>query len=533
MTAETARRIGFAALLLAASQLLSRVLGFAREAVIAGLVGRGRETDAYNAAFQIPDILFYFLAGGALSIAFIPLYARAQNERGEAGARRFLATVLGTMTVAALLASALLWTFADALVALQFPRFEPEAQALTARLTRIVLPAQIFFIAGGIVRGALMAGGRFGSQAAAPIVYNLGIIAGGAVGAQALGIEGFAWGALFGAAAGSLGTALYEARGRVPLGFRVAPLDPEFRRYLVIALPLMLGVTLITVDEWYDRWFGGLLATGSIATLAFGRRLMQLPVGLVGQAVATAALPAFAKLLERGEKAELDRLVLRTLQASTAVAVLLGVGTASLASALVRAVYVRGEFALGDAAPVAAALQLFCLGVPGWVVQTVAVRPFYARADMWRPMLLGSAFVAVAYPLYATLGRAHGAAGLALAGALAISSNALATVVLARLRHGAPRLLPLLGTLLRALAASLPAAAIAWLVSDIAGTRSGAGVTPRALLELALGGALYAALALPLLYALGDAATRDVLSRMSVRVLRRSRARWANRVRPQ
>ena len=513
MTAQTARRIGFAALLLAGSQLISRVLGFAREAVIAGLVGRGRATDAYNAAFQIPDILFYFLAGGALSIAFIPLYQRAKDERGEEAAQRFLATVLGTMTVAAALASALLWIGAEALVALQFPRFEPEARALTTHLTRIVLPAQIFFIAGGIVRGALMAEGRFGSQAAAPIVYNLGIIAGGLVGAQTLGIAGFAWGALFGAAAGSLGTALYEARGRVRLGFRVAPFDPEFRRYLVVALPLMLGVTLITVDEWYDRYFGGLLTVGSIATLAFARRLMQLPVGLVGQAVATAALPAFSKLVEAGESAreELARLVLRTLQATTAVSVLLAVGTGALANALVRAVFVRGEFGPDDVQPVADALQLFCLGVPGWVVQTVAVRPFYARADMWRPMLLGTGFVVVAYPLYATLGREHGAAGLAFAGAVAITLNALATLLLARRLHGAPRLLPLLGTLLRALGASLPAGAIAWLIADIVATRSGLGVTPHALLELAVGGTLYAALALPLLYALGDAPTRELL----------------------
>jgi putative peptidoglycan lipid II flippase len=282
----------------------------------------------------------------------------------------------------------------------------------------------------------------------------------------------------------------------------------------------MLGVTLITVDEWYDRWFGGLLAAGSIATLAFGRRLMQLPVGLVGQAVATAALPAFSRLIESGDKPQLDRLVLRTLQATTSIAVLLGVGTAALASPLVRAVYVRGEFGIADAAPVAAALQLFCLGVPGWVVQTVAVRPFYARADMWRPMLLGSGFVAVAYPLYLTLGRAYGASGLAFAGALAITLNALATLALARRMHGAPRLLPLLSTLMRSLLASLPAAALAWLVADIAGARSGLAVTPRALLELASGGATYALLALPLLYALGDEPTREVLARAARRIRR-------------
>ncbi len=519
--ASATRRVASTALLLAASVLLSRLLGFAREAVIAALVGRGRTTDAYNAAFQIPDILFYLLAGGALSIAFIPLYQRAKQQQGAAAAERFLATVLGSMTALAAVATAVLWLAADRLVALQFPDFEPEAQRLTAQLTRIVLPAQLFFIAGGIVRGALMAENRFWSQAAAPLVYNLSIIAGGLGCAAWLGVAGFAWGALVGAALGSLGTALFEARGRLRVSFRVAPFDPEFRRYLVVALPLMLGVTLITVDEWYDRWFGAALATGTIATLGFARRLMQLPVGLVGQAVATAALPALAQLVAQGPRAELDRLVDRTLRATLAVALLLGAGTLALADPLVRALYVRGAFAPGDAVPVAQALQLFCLGVPGWVVQMVAVRPFYARADMWRPMLLGSVFVVLAWPLYAALGRAYGTSGLALAGALAISANALVTVVAARLLHGAPRLLPLLGTFLRTLLCALPAAALAWLVSDIAVVRVGLVGFAAAAFELVLGGAVYAAVALPLALGLGDAPTRDALRRALRRALGR------------
>ena len=511
MTAQTARRIGLAALLLAASQLLSRLLGFVREGVIADLIGRGRATDAYNAAFQLPDILFYFLAGGALSIAFIPLYQQVKTARGPAAAERLLATVLGNMTAAAALLAVLLWFGADVLVRYQFPRFEAAAQVLTAHLTRIVLPAQIFFIAGGIVRGALMAEGRFGSQAAAPIVYNLCIIVGGVLGAGTLGIAGFAWGALAGAAAGSFGTAVYEARGRVRIGFRIAPFDPDFAKYLVVALPLMLGVTLITVDEWYDRWFGGLLAAGSIATLVFARRLMQLPVGLVGQAVATAALPAFTRLLEEGAHEELGRLVLRTLQATTAVAVLLAAGTAALADPLVRTVYVHGQFAAADAGPVALALQLFCLGVPAWVVQTVAVRPFYARADMWRPMLLGSLFVAVAFPFYMVLGRAYGAPGLAAAGAIAITLNALATLALARWLHGAPRLVPLLGTFGRSLLAALPAAGLAWLATGFAAAHAGLAGTAGALLEVALGGAVFALCALPLMFAVGDEPARQTL----------------------
>src|SRR5262249_38097214 len=162
-------------------------------------------------------------------------YQQAKQE-GQARAERFLATVLGTMTALTALATVALWLAADALVALQFPRFEPEAQRLTTSLTRVVLPAQIFFLAGRILPGGLMAEDRFVSQAAAPLVYNLGIIAGGLGFARALGVAGFAWGALAGAALGSFGTALLEARGRLRVGFRVAPFDPDFRRYAVAAL---------------------------------------------------------------------------------------------------------------------------------------------------------------------------------------------------------------------------------------------------------------------------------------------------------
>ncbi len=280
----------------------------------------------------------------------------------------------------------------------------------------------------------------------------------------------------------------------------------------------MLGVSLITVDEWYDRWFGGLLAAGSIATLAFARRLMQLPVGLVGQAVATAALPAFTRLVESGAREELDRLVLRTLQVTTSVSVLLAAGTAALAQPLVHAVYVRGQFSVADATPVATALTLLCLGVPAWVVQTVAVRPFYARADMWRPMLLGTLFVAIAWPLYALLGDMLGVNGLALAGAVAITLNALATLLLARLLHGAPALLPLAGTLGRALASAVPAAAATHFATRALHGCCGLDGTPGALLELALGGSLYLGIALPAAWLFGDAPTREAIARLRRRV---------------
>jgi putative peptidoglycan lipid II flippase len=499
------RRVAAAAALLAVSVLLSRVLGFVREAVLAYQVGVGAETDAYYAAFQIPDMFNYFMGLGAFSIALIPLYTRICTERGEEAANRLFATILGTLGLVALLATLLLWWLADPLVALQFPRFGPEQHALTVRLTRIVLPAQIFFLCGGIVRAVLMAKGRFGAQAVAPLVYNAAIIAGGLLLAPALGVEGFAWGALVGAALGPFGYALLDARGRVPLRVRVAPLDRELLRYLLLAAPLMVGVTLLTMDEWYDRWFGGVLGEGTIALVVYARRLMQAPVSVVGQTTATAALPALSTLVTEGRSEELSRLVLRTLQVATGFGVVAGAATFALADPFVAIVYLRGAFGEGDARAVADTLRIFSLAVPAWIAQTIAVRPFYARRDFWRPMLLGTAIAILAIPLYLLLGPPFGARGLAGAGALAITVNALATLVLARLLHGAPHLAALASSLLRAVLISLPAAVAAHYSQPLLGGAIGA------LVDFAVGGITFALLAIAGVLVVGDEPMREAL----------------------
>jgi putative peptidoglycan lipid II flippase len=505
---DTARRVGLAALLLGASQLLSRLLGIVRESVLAWSVGAGPAADAYRAAFQLPDLLNHFLAVGAISTAFIPLYHRALERSGRAEADRVFAVIWGTLAAAVTLATAALFLAVDPFVALYFPDFPPEQQALTARLTRIVLPAQLFFVVGGIVRGVLMAHGRFGAQAVAPLLYNLGIIAGGLTGAGRLGVEGFAWGALGGAAVGHLLVPLLDARGRIPLRMRVAPLDPAFRRYAVIALPLVVGVTLLTGDEWLDRYFGQFVGAGAIALLFYARSLMQAPVGLVGQAVGTAALPALSRLHEAGRHEELGVLVRQTLQATLSFAVLVAAGLAAVAAPAVTLIYLRGAFSPADAAEVTRLLRVFCAAIPAWVVQSVAVRPFYARGDTWRPMLLGTGVLLLAVPLYAWLGRSHGTSGLAAAGALAISANALATLLLARRLHGAPSLLALARTGAAALAAALPGAAAAWWVQ-----RGGEGVLG-ALLDLALGGAAFCAVALPIAWWVGGEPLRAALARL-------------------
>ncbi len=504
----SASRMGGAALLLAASVMLSRVIGYVREVALAHQVGVGRDTDAFYTAFLIPDILNYLLAGGALAIAFIPLYNRVRRRDGAAAGDALLATVLGTLGVVVVASTVLLWIAAPGLVAAGFPKFSVETQALTVKLTRIVLPAQIFFLTGGLLRAVLMAHGRFTAQALAPLVYNGATIAGGLLTGS---VEGFAWGVLVGAFIGNWLIPAFEITRVQSIRARFAPFDTHFRAYLSLALPLMLGVSLVTVDEWYEKYFGAQLAIGTVAQLGFARKLMMAPVAVVGQAVAAAALPVLSRFYAENREAELNEMLERTVVGSVGLAVLAAGAFHVFAAPMVEVVYQYGRFGAEATTPVASLLAILSLAVPGWVAQQIGVRAFYAREQMWRPMLLGSAIALFAIPMYLVLGQRLGAEGLAGAGVVAITFNAAATLVWARQRFGAPRLSHLAEGALRSGGVALVAGSVAGFVVARAALPGGAWA------QLLLGGGVYAAAALFVGRLVGEAAVCDVLLRRFTR----------------
>ena len=193
----------------------------------------------------------------------------------------------------------------------------------------------------------------------------------------------------------------------------------------------------------------------------------------------------------------------------------------AFAPPLVEVVYRYGAFGEDAAVRVAALLAVMAFAIPGWVTQQVAVRAFYAREEMWRPMLLGTGIALAAIPLYYLFAKRFDAEGLAAAGALAISVNALVTLVWARVRHGAPALGPFFGTTLRTLAIALAAAAAGLLVSTAEPGRLGA------LRDLALGGACFGAVAVLGVFAIGDAVMKDTLRSLGGKLARRLPGRSA------
>ncbi len=511
---ESGRSVASAAKLLAASVLLARLLGFARDALFATHVGIGPAADAYFAAFMIPDMLGYLMAAGAAAIAVTPPYMRRLETQGPEAAARFASSVVGHVGLFSIAMTALLWVFAEPLLRLQFSAFDESTIVETARLMRIVLPAQIFFLTGGVLRGVLMAHGRFAPQAGAAVIYSAAPILGGLFIA---GAEGFAWGTLAGAAIGQWAIPVLALR-RLPGAvsrIRVHPFDADFREYAWLALPLMLGLGLATVDEWYEKWIGGQVAEGAIAAITYARKLMMAPVGVVGQAVGAALLPALTALFHRDDHEGFSGLFTTTLRTTLGLGVLASGALIAMSLPVVRLLYEHGRFTAANSSEVAGLLVILACAVPGWVLQQVAVRGFYARGEMWRAMALSTLIALAVFPLYLWGGRVGGIRGLAMASATAISLNAIITIIWLRIRCGAPDLATLAETFGRtALISLVAAAATTTLLQTLPDTVTSPFVS------LGLGGSVYALVALLGVRWIGDAPLRDGLNHALTRLRR-------------
>jgi putative peptidoglycan lipid II flippase len=456
------RRMGAAALLMTASVLLSRVIGYLRDAIIAARHGATASTDVYFASFTLPDLMNHFLAGGALTITFVPIFTRyLAEDREEDGWRAFslVATTLGVLLVAFTILGEV---FTEPLVRLIVPGFNPAQVAETVRLTRIVLPAQVAFIVGGLVQATILSRESFGALALAPLIYNGGIIAGGLLLEPWVGIAGFSWGALIGAWCGSLLLPVWLQRHRLRFRFHFHLTDPRFVEFVRLSLPIVLGFSLVSVDEWILRYYASGMESGTISWLNNARRLMLVPISVFGQAAGAAALPFLTRLWAEGRYDELREALGKALRVVTLLSLAASAWLGVLALPVVRLFFERGAYTPDDSFMTAAVLAVFCLGVVAWSVQAIAARAFYARKDTLTPMLVSSLVVLLSLPVYRYLGGLAGVVGLAGATSLCMIVTAGAT--LAALKRGSSVFAwgPYAGSLLRSAGAAGLAGAVTW-----------------------------------------------------------------------
>lgn len=431
------RKVGIASLIMMASVFLSRVIGLIREMVIAYAAGAGAAVDAYQVAFVLPEILNHMLASGFLSVTFIPIFSGYLAQGREDEGWRVLSIILvgfGSLMIGLILAAEFL---AEPLVALVAPGFDrPEVMAAAIRMTRIILPAQFFFFAGGLFMAVQFARERFTVPALAPLIYNFGIILGGLFLGRRLGMEGFSWGVLAGAFAGNFALQYWGARRAGMRLYFVADFrHPDLRRYVLLSLPLMLGLTMTFSTEFFLKFFGSYLPPGSIAGLNYGLRITFILIGFFGQAVGVASFPFMARLIAEGKLDEMNRLLntsLRYLSLVIPFSVLFMV----LRYEVVRLLFQRGRFDSADTALTAHVLIFLLIGAAAFSAQTVVVRGYYAMQNTLFPAIFSTLAVAVSIPLYWIGMDRFGAGGVALAVSLSAMLQVLVLYALWNRRSG-------------------------------------------------------------------------------------------------
>ena len=496
-----------ATLLLMSTVMLSRIVGYARDAYIAYAFGAGHQTDAYVTAFTVPDFLNYILAGGTTSITFIAIYTRYLANKEEAKADKTFSAIVTIMASVLVIGIVIAEFLAPQIVSAIAPHFTPEQHQLCVYLTRILLPAQLFFYVGGIMSAVLASHRMFLVPSLGPIIYNFGIIFGGVLLSHHFGIASLAMGAVAGS---FLGPFLVNALGttRTSIGFALNwdIGDPGFREWIRKTIPLMLGVSLVTADDWILRYFasGG---AGDITRLNYAKRLFMVPMAVLGQAAGAASLPFFARLFNEKKFGDFSRTVSDSVYRIAAASVLLSAWMVSTALPVVDIVYRRGRFTFGDSMETATFFAWFGISLAFWSAQAIYSRAFYAAGDTLTPMIATTVITVAIIPVYRALFHAIGNVGLTMASDIGIMANVVVFGLLLHRKQMVPAGLMRWNELLKAL---LTAGVAGFLSYRIAGLIVLNGARVRDLERLSLASLTWAAAVSSGLWLLRSSLLRDL-----------------------
>lgn len=387
-----ARRVALAALLIAAGNIASRVLGVVRESAIAGIFGRGAQVAAFTAASAVPTILYDLLVNGAISAALVPVFSE-YAEGDEETFWRVASTVINLTLIAVTLLTALVIWQAPLAVAVLAGGFAPDIRETATQMVRLLLPAVIFMGLSGLITALLYARQRFLLPSFTTSAYNLGIIVGALALTPALGPFSLVAGVL----AGALLQVLLQLPGLRGMVYRPI-LDlghPGVRKIMRLYAPVALGIGFSVAGIVLDRNLASGLGATAIPTMRYATTLIQFPLGLVAAAVSFAVLPT----LSRQAAAQEEEPFRATLAMGIKVVLLLilpaAAGLAALATPIVAAVLQRREFTAQDTQATAQALLLYLPGLPAAAVDQMLLFAFYAHKRTLAPNLVQGAAVLV------------------------------------------------------------------------------------------------------------------------------------------
>jgi putative peptidoglycan lipid II flippase len=423
--------------------MVSRLLGFARDILIAANLGAGPVADAFFVAFKLPNFFRRLFAEGAFNAGFVPLFSGLLESEGQAAAKRFAEQALSVLLLSLLIFVSAMQAGMPWVMQVLAPGFvdDPEKFALAVTLTRLTFSYLLFISLVSLLGGVLNSMHRFAAVAATPILLNVCLITALTVAAPHLKSPGhaLAWGVAVAGGVQFVWLIIAARRAGMILDLPRPRLTPKVRELLRLIAPAALGAGVVQVNLLVDIILASLLPEGSVSYLFYADRLNQLPIGVVGVAAGTALLPLLSRQIAAGEEgaavASLNRAIeLILLLSLPAAAALL-----ALPNELIAALFERGQFGPNETRLTAYALSAYAVGLPAYVLVKVLAPAYFARRDTRTPVIYGVIAVAVNVVLNLILMQFLAHAGLALATALSAWLNvALLSWGLRKRGHLAP-----------------------------------------------------------------------------------------------
>lgn len=473
---------------------ISRVFGFARDMLLARVLGAGLVADAFQLAFTLPNTFRRLFAEGAFSVAFVPMYSRAlHGSDGQPGseeaAEKFADDVLAVFVWVLFGFSALAMMFMPGIVWLLAREYGNVAGKfeLSVLLSRMTFPYLFFISLVAMLSGLLNARSRFGPGAFAPVLLNIFLISGILLGREMRGgsTDDTVVGYCLAGAVSLSGVAQFlylwweSRRAGVRLKVTMPKLTPEVRKMGALILPATFGAGIYQISQLVDTFFATSLPQGSLSLLKLADRLNQMPLGIVGIALGTAILPMLSRHIHTGDAKEAQRLQTNAFEIATLLTLPAAVALAVCAPAFCTAFFVGGKFTAADGAIMANIVVALVAGLPAYVVVKILNPGFFAREDTRTPVwtALTSLIFNVAVNLYVV--NRYGIVGLAAATAASASLNCLLLYAMLHKRGWFRFTAKLGGRIARQLLASAAMGAALWWALPLMADRYAGSVIDR------------------------------------------------------
>lgn len=425
-----------AASILVIANFLSSILGYVRDIIISSVFDMSSATDAYNAAFTLPDLIYTVLVGGGLSAAFIPVFSGYIAEKKYEDGYRMASTILNIVAIVAAIICIIGEIFTPQIlpIVVNFKSWSPEAVSLTVMLTRIMFFQCFFMCLTGICMGILQSYKDFTPPSIGSVLYNVTIIG---VGVLLLtlgtGIAGFSIGVVTGAIVNLL-VQIFPIQRHGFKYMKIIDLDHDgVKQFFQLFGPVIIGIAVTQINLVVNRRFASSQGEGILSNIVQAQRIMQLPINIFAYAIAMSIFPTMVEHFATDNMEEYRKDLSLGIRNVTFIILPCAVGIIAIRVPLIRAIYQQGNFSKENVPILATLLALYCIGMIGYSARQVVLQGFYAIKETRTPVRINIFILCLNMLLTAIFVRFWGANGIAIAYSVAgLASVATQTFFLKR-----------------------------------------------------------------------------------------------------